>query len=143
MVSGYPTSTNIPQIDGLSTDPRDRGVTKITGVGGNLPPVAQFRVLCHPDMLIARRSFLFLFPFPLFLFFLPHFSSLFLFPFIFFPPFLFSFSLFLFSFLLPRLSEQLHVTHGLLCVTHMVHHVSPTWLVMCCPTPVTSKNLKF
>ena len=27
MVSGYSTSTNIPQVDGLSTDPRDRGVT--------------------------------------------------------------------------------------------------------------------
>ena len=25
MVSGYPTSTNIPQVDGLSTDPRGSG----------------------------------------------------------------------------------------------------------------------
>ena len=25
MVSGYPTSTNLPQVDGLSTDPRDLG----------------------------------------------------------------------------------------------------------------------
>ena len=29
MVSGYPTSTNIPQVDGLSTDPREWGVTEI------------------------------------------------------------------------------------------------------------------
>ena len=25
MVSGYPTTTNIPQVDGLSTDPREMG----------------------------------------------------------------------------------------------------------------------
>ena len=25
MVSGYPTSTNIPRVDGLSTDPREMG----------------------------------------------------------------------------------------------------------------------
>ena len=25
MVSGYPTSTNLPRVDGLSTDPRDLG----------------------------------------------------------------------------------------------------------------------
>ena len=32
MVSGYPTSTNIPLVDELSTDPRDRGVTQIVAL---------------------------------------------------------------------------------------------------------------
>ena len=29
VVSGYPTFTNIPQVDGLSTEPRDQGVTQL------------------------------------------------------------------------------------------------------------------
>ena len=55
---------------------------KITRVGGNLPLVVQFWVLCRLGLLTARHSFLFLFPFPLFLFlflsFLLSFSFLFL-----------------------------------------------------------------
>ena len=31
MVSGYPTSTNLPRVDGLSTDPRDLGCHKDKG----------------------------------------------------------------------------------------------------------------
>ena len=54
---------------------------KITRVGGNLPLVAQFRVLRRPGLLTVRHSFLFPFPFPFFLFF---FSSIFFFPFLFF-----------------------------------------------------------
>ena len=73
---------------------------KITKARGNLPLVAQFRVLCRPGLLTVQHSLLSLFPFPLFLFFLPHFSSHFFFPFLFFPPFLsFFFSLFSFPFL--------------------------------------------
>ena len=122
---------------------------KITSVGGNLPLVAQFRVLCRPGLLTAQHSFLFLFLFPLFLPFLLLFSS-FLSPFLSsLPPFLsslslflsscFSFPPFLFSLLLPRTDLELslalptaHVsplyrhdkepcmlTHGMPCVTHM------------------------
>ena len=64
---------------------------KITRVGGNLPLVGQFRVLCRPSLLTVQYSFLFLFLFPLFL----PFSSFFFFS---FPPFLFSFPPFLSSF---------------------------------------------
>ena len=34
-------------------------------------------------------------------------------------------------------------THGLPCFTHMVCHVSSTWLAMCRPTLVASKYMKF
>ena len=67
---------------------------KITRVGGNLPLVAQFRVLCRPGLLTAQHSFIFFFLFPLFLPFLLLFSSFFFFS---FPPFLLSFTPFLFS----------------------------------------------
>ena len=125
---------------------------KITEVGGNLPLVAQFRVLCRPILLTARHSFLFFFPFPLFFFFLPHFSSLFFFPFLFFPQFslfLSSLSLFpsslslflLFSFPPPpsffyeliylfNLNLPCKGTYGLPCVTPMACHVSLTWISM-------------
>ena len=77
---------------------------KITRVGGNLPLVAQFRVLRHPGLLTARHSLLFLFLFPLFLFFFLLFSSFHFFSFppflLSIPPFLFSFPPFLFPFLL-------------------------------------------
>ena len=68
---------------------------KITRVGGNLPFVAQFRVLCHPGLLTAQHCFLFLLLFPLFLPFLLLFSS---FIFFYFPPFLLSFPPFLIFF---------------------------------------------
>ena len=176
---------------------------KITSVGGNLPLVAQFRVLCRSGLLTAQHSFLFLFLFPLFLPFPLLFSS-FLSPFLSsLPPFLssltllisssFSFPPFLFSLLLhglvwssPLLLPTAHVsslyrhgkshacvTHGKPCVCgmpcvthmachvshmhafamhcdtwlamchHMVGHVSSTWLVMCRPTRVSSKYVKF
>ena len=91
-----------------------------------------------------------LLPFPLFLFFLPHFSSILCFPFLFFPPFLFSFHFlffppFLFSFPTPpSFSYELFVTShlykipipckltlGLPRVTHIACHVSYTWHAMC------------
>ena len=73
---------------------------KITRVGGNLPLVAQFRVLCIPGLLTAQRSFLssffFLSSSPFFFSFLLSFSFLFLtFSFPFLP---FSFPLLPFSF---------------------------------------------
>ena len=90
---------------------------KITRVGGNLPLVAQFRVLHRPGLLTARHSFLFLFPFPLFLLFFPLFSSFLFFS---FPPFLLSFPpfLFLLSFLslFPSSSFSL-LSHGLKLAT--------------------------
>ena len=144
---------------------------KITRVGGNLPLVAQFRVLCRPGLLTTQHSFLFLFLFPLFLPFLLLFSSFIFFS---FPPFLLSFPSFLLSFplfllfflsssssLLPyelnwsshfiAFKGAMHVdtwhamchSHGSPCVTHMVRHVSSTWLAMCRPTPVASKYVKF
>ena len=67
---------------------------KITKVGGNLPLVTQFPVLCRPGLLIAQHSFLFLLLFPLFLPILLLFSSFLFFS---FPPFLLSFPPFLFS----------------------------------------------
>ena len=73
---------------------------KITRLGGNLPLVAQFRVLFRSGLLIAQHSFLFLFLFPLFLPFLLLFSSFLIF---YFPPFLLSFPPFLFSFPPPSL----------------------------------------
>ena len=75
---------------------------KITRVGGNLPLVAQFRVLRLPGLLIARHSFLFLFPFPLFLFisFLLFFLLFYSFIFYSFLPFSFPFLPFSFPFLL-------------------------------------------
>ena len=90
---------------------------KITSVGGNLPLVAQFWVLCRPGLLTVQHSFLFLFLFPLFHPFLLLFSS-FLSPFLSsLPPFLsslslflsssFSFPPFLFSLLLPQTDLEL------------------------------------
>ena len=70
---------------------------KITSVGGNLPLVAQFQVLCRPSLLSEQHSFLFLFLFPLFLPFPLLFSS-FLSPFLSsLPPFFSSLSLLLYS----------------------------------------------
>ena len=136
---------------------------KITKVGGNLLLVAQFRVLCRLGLLTMRHSFLFLSSsFFFFLFLL--FSSL--------SVLLSSISLFLsslslfpsssFSLLLYRLNwnpiyigfkSDIHVdtwhamchtlTHGFPCVTHMVRHVSSTWLAMCRLTSVASKYVKF
>ena len=134
---------------------------KITSVGGNLPLVAQFRVLCSPGLLTAQHSFLFLFIFPLFLpFFFPFLLSFL----ISFPPFLLSFLPFLFSFPPPSPSlpssspccshrlilssllllptdhvsplyrhgkEPCMLTQGMPCVTHMASHVSHT----CKPLP--------
>ena len=121
---------------------------KIIRVGGNLPLVAQFRVLCRPGLLTTQHFFLFLFLFPLCLPFLLLFSS-----------FLSSLSLLLSSLSLfpsssslllpPRIEIELpqkmnwnplfigfkramhddtwHAichTHGLPCATHMACHVS-------------------
>ena len=66
---------------------------KITGVGGNLPLVAQSQVLCHPVLLPARRWFRLPSSFPFFLLSFIFSSS---FPFFFsscFSPILISFSL--------------------------------------------------
>ena len=70
---------------------------KITKVGGNLPLVVQFRVLCRLSLLTAQHSFLFLFLFPIFLPFLLLFSSFLFFSFPPFSPFLSSLSLLLSS----------------------------------------------
>ena len=86
---------------------------KITRVGGNLPLVGQFRVLCRPGLLTAQHSFLFLFLFPLFLpfpllfssFFSPLFSSL--------PPSLSSLSLILSSSFSSSLPPPPYCSHGL------------------------------
>ena len=121
---------------------------KITKVGGNLPLVVHFRVLCSLCPLTVSHSFLFLFLLPLFLFFLLLFSSFLFFS---FPPFLFSFPSFLFSFPpflfslpppspccshelnCPGIEFDTHIyslqcvpcmlTHGMPCVTHMACHV--------------------
>ena len=96
LVFDHHTITNKPHNIQIRSSVAPR--CKITKVRGNLPLVAQFRVLCRPGLLTVQHSLLSLFPFPLFLFFLPPFSSLFFFPFLFFPPFLSSFFLpFLFS----------------------------------------------
>ena len=141
---------NQTKLVGHYTAPR----RKIIKVGGNLPLIAQFRVLCCPGLRTAQHSFLFLFPFPLFLPFLILFSS-FLSPFLSsLPHFLsslslllsssFSFPPFLFSLPLPRTDPELSLastnspceapyiaskepcmlTHGMPCVTHMACHVS-------------------
>ena len=95
---------NRTKLVGHYTAPR----RKITRVGGNLPLVAQFRVLCRSSLLTTQHFFLFLFLFPLFLPFLLLFSSFLFFsfpPFILSFPFLSSLSLFpspSFSLLLPR-----------------------------------------
>ena len=144
---------NLTKPVGHYTAPR----RKITSIGGNLPLVAQFRVLCRPGLLTAQHSFLFLFLFPLFLPFLLSFLLS-------FPPFLLSYPPFLFSFPTPSPSphssspccshglilssplllptayvsplyrhgkEPYMLTHGMPCVTHMACHVSHTWLAMC------------
>ena len=112
---------------------------KITKVGGNLPLVAQFRVLRRPSLLTTRHSFLFLFPFPLllffFLFFLLFSSFLpFSFPFLLPPPFL-RIVCNLFILLAPSMQVDTWLsmclvktckwTHGLPCVTPKAYHVSP------------------
>ena len=114
LVFDHHTITNKPHNIQIHPENRTKPVghymasrRKITSAGGNLPLVAQFRVLCSLGLLTAEHSFLFLFlchacmPFPCI------------------------------------------VTHGLPCVTHMVGHMSSTWLAMCRPTPVALKYLKF
>ena len=79
-VFDHHTITNKPQIRpenrtkpvGHYTAPRH----KITRVGGNLPLIAQFRVLCSLGLLTVLHFFLFLFLFLLFLLFLLSFSFL-------------------------------------------------------------------
>ena len=127
---------------------------KITKVGGNLPFVVQFWVLCCPDLLTTQHSFLFLFLFPLFLPFLLLFSSFLFFS---FPPFLFPFPPFLFSLPPPspccsplamnKSAVAPYIAfkgsmHGMPCVTRIACHVShmhafamhcDTWLAICHP----------
>ena len=108
---------------------------KITKVGGNLPLVAQFRVLCCLGLLTMRHSFFSSFFFLYSSFFFSSFLLSFLFS---FPPFLFSFTPFLFSLPPPpccsphelNLSSHIYSSQSAM---HMVRHVSPTWFVMCHP----------
>ena len=76
---------------------------KITGVGGNLPLVVQFRVLCSPILLLAQRWFWFPSSFA---FFLLSFLSLF---------FLIFFSSFLLAFPLSLLLTSTHLLSHFLC----------------------------
>ena len=150
LVFDHHTIRNKPHNIQISPENRTRPVghyttsrRKITSVGGNLPLVAQFRVLFRPGLLTAEHSFLFLFLSPLFLPFLLSFLLS-------FPPFLLSFPppspslpfsspccshrLILSSpLLLPTAhvsplyrhgKEPCMLTHGLPCVTHMTCHVS-------------------
>ena len=86
---------------------------KITRVGGNLPLVAQFRVLYRPGLLTAQHSFLFLFFFFFFLFSYPFLFSFLISFLLSFPPFLLPFPPFpssSFSFSLP---PPPYCSHGL------------------------------
>ena len=87
LVFDHHTITNKPHNIQIRSENRTKPVGhytaprhKITIVRGNLPLVAQFRVLCILGLLTARHSFLFFFHFffPLFLLFLLSFSFLFL-----------------------------------------------------------------
>ena len=56
VVSGYPTSTNLPRVDGLSTDPRDLGCR--TTYGGEFAGYSLLIEWLHPHSDLIPPYFL-------------------------------------------------------------------------------------
>ena len=74
MVSGYPTSTNIPRVDGLSTGPREMGRHNLSHKTRHFPPLSSFFLApdkLFPRLFISRPQLLPLSLSTLFFFFLP------------------------------------------------------------------------